>query len=68
MKLTTDYTERIAPGSVLASDRGDLTVAASRPHQGDWIVSFEGVPDRNAAERLRAVVLRAEPIDDPEAL
>ena len=68
VKLTTDYDERVSPGSVLDSARGPLTVLASRPHQGQWIVVFDGVGDRNAADLLRGVVLRAEPLDDPEAL
>ena len=68
VRLTSDRTERVEVGSVLSSDRGDLLVLASRPHQHDWIVAFEGVPDRNAAETMRGLVLRAEPIDDPDAL
>lgn len=64
--LTTERTERAAVGSVLHTDgHGQLTVVASRPHQGKWIVAFDGVDDREGAEALRGVVLRAEPIDDP---
>jgi 16S rRNA processing protein RimM len=66
--LTTDRVERLAPGTVLSSDAGDLTVAAARPHQHRWIVAFEGHTGRDAADRLRGVVLRAEPLDDPDAL
>jgi 16S rRNA processing protein RimM len=54
---------RLAPGSVLSSDRGDLEVLTSTPHQGRWIVAFRGVEDRNAAETYRNVVLSAEPIE-----
>jgi 16S rRNA processing protein RimM len=68
VRLTTDRTERVDPGSVLQSDRGPMVVRSSRPHQRDWIVQFEGVPDRNAAEALRGLKLRAEPLDDPDAL
>ena len=68
VKLTTDRTERLDPGSVLDSDRGPLTVRSSRPHQNGWIVAFDGVPDRNAAESMRGTVLRAEPLDDPDVL
>jgi 16S rRNA processing protein RimM len=39
-----------------------------RPHQGKWLVVFEGYADRNRAETLAGTVLRAEPLDDPEAL
>src|SRR5690606_33251708 len=31
-----------------------------------FIVRFEGVDDRNAAEALAGAVLQAEPIDDPD--
>ena len=68
VELVTNRTERLAPGTVLASDRGDLRVEASRPHQARWIVVFEGVADRGGADRLRGLVLRAEPIADPDAL
>lgn len=68
VELVTDREERVAAGSVLGTDAGDLVVQAARPHQRRWIVSFEGVADRTAAERLRGVGLRAEPLDDPDAL
>jgi 16S rRNA processing protein RimM len=66
--LTTDRVERLTPGAVLSSDAGDLTVAAARPHQHRWIVTFEGHAGREAAERLRGLALRAEALDDPDAL
>ncbi|MCU1352535.1 MAG: rRNA processing protein RimM [Acidimicrobiales bacterium] len=66
--LSTDRTERVTPGSVLQTDAGPLTVAASRPHHHRWIVTFEGVNGREAAEALHGRTLRAEPLDDPEAM
>lgn len=61
--------ERLAPGSVLASDRGDLEVLTATPHQGRWIVAFAGIHDRNGAETYRGVVLSAEPLEgDDDAL
>jgi 16S rRNA processing protein RimM len=68
VRLTSDRPERVDPGVVLQSDRGPLVVASSRPHQRDWIVAFEDIPDRNTAETMRGLVLRAEPIDDPDVL
>lgn len=68
VSLGTDRTERLHPGTVLSSDAGDLTVVSSQPHQHRFIVQFEGVHSREAAEALHGVVLRAEPIDDPGAL
>lgn len=66
--LSSDRTERVAPGAALDSDRGTLVVASSRPQQDRWVVHFEGVDSRDAAEALRGQVLRAEPIEDPDAL
>ena len=66
--LSTDRTERVTPGAVLHTDRGPLVVEASRPHHHRWIVTFEGVVGREGAEALHGLTLRAEPLDDPEAL
>lgn len=37
-----------------------LTVAALRPHQGRLIVAFQGVADRDAADRLRGLLLQVD--------
>ena len=66
--LTTDRDERVAPGTFLSTDLGDLTVAASRPHQDRWIVTFAGHATREQADALRGLALRAAPIDDPAEL
>ena len=77
LELRTDEPERrFAPGSVLTVEapRGaapgpaTLTVARSRWHQERLLVSFEGVPDRTAAEALRNSLLAVEvtPEDRPE--
>ena len=58
--------ERLAPGSVLTTDRGDLEVRTATPHQGRWIVAFDGIPDRSTAETWRGVVLSAEPLADED--
>ena len=62
--------ERLAPGAVLSSPRGDLEVLTATPHQGRWIVAFDGILDRSAAETWRGTVLSAEPLvdDDDETL
>jgi 16S rRNA processing protein RimM len=66
VQLWTDQAQRLRPGSSLASARGTLRVVASKPFGGDrFIVQFEAVADRTAAERLRGVELEAEPIDAP---
>lgn len=59
---------RLEPGTTLCSDAGVVEVVAARPHQGRHLVRFAGVGDRNAAERLRGLVLRAEPLDEPDVL
>jgi 16S rRNA processing protein RimM len=62
--LWSDRVERLAAGETLLTERGLLVVTASAPHQARFIVSFEGVASREAAERLRGVVLSAPRIDD----
>jgi 16S rRNA processing protein RimM len=62
--LTTERTERLDPGSVLSTDRGDLTVERSTKHQDRWIVHFEGIEVREQADAWRGVVLRAEALED----
>lgn len=61
--FTSDRVERAQPGTVFHTDKGLLTVRSSRPHQQGYVISFEGVNDRNAAERLHGVTLRAERLD-----
>jgi len=57
---------RLAEGSVLSSDRGDLEVLVATPHQGRWIVAFAGIGDRTTAETLRGVVLSAEALEEED--
>ena len=66
VSLITPRLERLAPGSVLQTDRGDLTVESSRPHQHRFLVRFHQIPDRDAADAWRSVVLSAHPIVDPD--
>lgn len=61
--LSSDRTERVAVGARLDVADRTLTVAAARPHQGRWLVRFEEIGDRTAAEALRGEVLRAEPLE-----
>jgi 16S rRNA processing protein RimM len=67
----TPRTERFAPGAVLHAGERTFVVATVRPHQGRWLVGFEGVVDRTTAEGLRGTVLTADPLageDDDEGL
>jgi 16S rRNA processing protein RimM len=67
VELRTDEPERrFAPGEVLRPEEGSgtFTVARTREHQGRWLVTFEEVPDRNAAEGVRGVRLVAQVPED----
>jgi 16S rRNA processing protein RimM len=66
--LSTNRPERVAKGTVLHTDDGPLTITASRPHQHRHLVRFAGVDTKEAADALHGMVLRAEPLEDPEAL
>jgi 16S rRNA processing protein RimM len=63
--LHTDRPERTTPGAVLRAGDRTLVVASARPHQGRWLVRFEGITDRNGAEELRGATLVGEALDDP---
>jgi 16S rRNA processing protein RimM len=81
VEAVSNRRERFTAGAVLyAGDRAfsvrRATVQggpdpAGRMSLDRWIVSFEGVADRNEAERLRGTVLTGEPLeheDDPGEL
>jgi 16S rRNA processing protein RimM len=68
LDLRTDEPERrFAPGAVLraeppsgsASGLRSLTVESARWHQSTLLAAFEEIPDRNAAEAARGVLLHA---------
>jgi 16S rRNA processing protein RimM len=63
--LRTDRPERTAPGAVLYAGERKLIVESARPHGGRWLVRFEGVGDRDAADQLGGATLVGEPLDDP---
>jgi 16S rRNA processing protein RimM len=70
--IRTDSPElRYAVGSVFKTDpatAGPLTVETLRPHQGRFLVTFEGYADRDMADQLRGVLLCVDSatISDPE--
>ncbi len=69
VQLVSDRDDRLRPGSILYTERRSLTVAASRrAANGRWVVTFEGIGDRAAAEAYTNRSLSAPPIDDPDAL
>lgn len=74
VSLSTNFLQRLEPGSVLAAERGpeepphELEVRSARPHQGRYLVFFAGVSSLEEAEALRGSRLLAEPIEDLKAL
>jgi 16S rRNA processing protein RimM len=66
VSLTTNRTERLAPGT--AFNDGQLVVKRAAPHQHRWIVAFDGVDSVSAADALRGTLLMAPPLDDADAL
>lgn len=68
VRLLTDQLERLEPGRTFESDRGTLTVRASRPQGTAHVVQFEGIDSREAAEPYRGTVLRAAPLDRDDVL
>ena len=65
MTLHTDRPERTTPGAVFHAADRTLVVASARPHQGRWLVRFEGITDRDGAAELRGATLVGESLDDP---
>jgi 16S rRNA processing protein RimM len=68
VELYADPRDRLEPGSAFSTRRGELSVVSSRPHQGRFIVRFEGCDDRNGADALRGIELLGAPVDDPGTL
>jgi 16S rRNA processing protein RimM len=60
--LITDRTERLDAGARLQLRGTWHTVARSKPAGTRWLVHFEGVDDRNAAEAIGGASLLAEPL------
>jgi 16S rRNA processing protein RimM len=65
VEVRTDEPERrFADGTVFSTDRGRLTVVASRWSGPRLLIQFDEVADRDAAERLRGVELLVEVSED----
>lgn len=60
--LITDREERLAVGARLQAGGRWLTVASARRAGTRWLVHFDDVPDRTAAEQLVNLPLLAEPL------
>lgn len=58
--MLTDASDRILERALFTTDEvnpRELEIATVRSHQGDYIVGFSGINDRNAADALRGVQL-----------
>ncbi|MCU1595691.1 MAG: rRNA processing protein RimM [Frankiales bacterium] len=62
---TDDPDDRFAPGRVLTTETGPLTVESSRMQGKYLVVAFQGVHDRNQAELLRDTMLQIDTADLP---
>jgi 16S rRNA processing protein RimM len=63
--LITDRVERLALGAHLLAGSQWLTVVEAREQQKQrWLVRFEGITDRKAAESLTNSILFADPLVD----
>jgi 16S rRNA processing protein RimM len=60
--LHTNRPERVEPGTVLYVGDRPLVISASRRHKQRWLVTFDGVVDRTAAEALTGEILTADPL------
>lgn len=66
--FTDEPERRFAPGSRLEDRKGTIyTVQGSRRFKHRWIVRFQGLSDRNAAEALNGMELYVE-ADSPDSL
>ena len=69
VQLISDNDLRLAPGAELLAGDETLVVETSRvASNGRRVVKFAQIPDRTAAETYANRVLRARPLDDPDAL
>ena len=72
LSLTSDLPQRRVVGAqlIIVESAGlrVLTITSSRPQQDRWVVHFEGVDDRNVAEKLTNKFLYAEPVEGAEGL
>jgi 16S rRNA processing protein RimM len=73
VELVSNRPERVAPGARLFGPDGaalEVRTAQPLPTSGGnrWIVTFAGIGHRDDADSLRGATLRADPIDDPDAL
>ena len=52
--------ERFREGAVFTAGSGRLTISTIRPHMGRFLIVFEEIPDRDAAEAARGMLLEVD--------
>lgn len=60
----SNIVERFAKGATLWVDDIPRLIASSRPNQHRFVIRFEGVDGRDAAEALRGKLVEAEPLGE----
>jgi 16S rRNA processing protein RimM len=68
VQLFMDRPARLVKGARWFARGTWLTVAEATRHQDRWLVTFEEVGDRTAAQRFTNAAAFAEPLDDPDEL
>jgi 16S rRNA processing protein RimM len=68
VQLASDRLERVAEGARWFARGTWLTVVSASPHQDRWLVTFEEIGDRAAAQRFTNAPAYAEPLDDADEL
>ena len=65
VRVLPDGPGKFQPGAVfLLADGGSLTLRTAAPYRDrGYLLAFEGIGDRTAAERLRGLVLHVDPAD-----
>jgi 16S rRNA processing protein RimM len=61
----SNIASRFAPGATLWVDGCAYVIATARPNQHRFVVRFDGVDDRDAADALRSKIVEAEPLAEP---
>jgi 16S rRNA processing protein RimM len=68
VQLASDRPERLVKGARWFARGAWLTVIDAAPHQDRWLVTFEEVGDRAAAQRFTNAAVYADPLDDTDEL
>lgn len=68
VELNTDRPERVRPGARWFADGTWLTVRSAQRHHDRWLLSFDEIDGREAAQRYTNAAAFAAPLEDPAEL